>query len=447
MKRVLILFIFLTALGYSACKKILEIDEPKNKLVNDKVFADDQSALAVLSNIYAQFNAGLSINGNLTASNSLYTDDLATTSTNDIDQQFFSGSLQTNNATVLNLWRGLYSVIYQCNSLIENIITADGVSGAAKKQLSGEARFLRAFCYFYLVNIYGDLPLLYSTDVNITATAPRNLQADVYTFIISELIAAKDLLPEAYPSADKARTNKWACAALLARSYLYTANYTKAIEESSAVINAGIYSPLETISNVFKKSSRETIFQLWTVNGFTSQGASLAPSSGTPAYFISDNLSNSFEAGDLRKVNWTGTLGAFRISTKYKKNATTTGSDAEYLVALRLTEQYLIRAEASAQNNLLAAATADLNIVRNRSGLSAVAVPATRDACVALILKERRSEFFTEWGHRYFDLKRTGQLQTVLPALKSTWTAKAFYYPIPQNEINKNPALLQNPGY
>jgi len=114
---------------------------------------------------------------------------------------------------------------------------------------------------------------------------------------------------------------------------------------------------------------------------------------------------------------------------------------------LRSTEQYLIRAEARAMLDDLNGALTDLNTVRTRNGLTTIISPVSKDSCLILIEEERKKEFFTEWGHRFFDLKRWGQLDQVMSALKPTWIATASLLPIPQNEINRNPALLQNPGY
>lgn len=110
-------------------------------------------------------------------------------------------------------------------------------------------------------------------------------------------------------------------------------------------------------------------------------------------------------------------------------------------------EQYLIRAEARAYQVNISGAQEDLNIIRNRAGLSDTSATTQQDLLSA-ILQERRLELFTEIGHRWFDLKRTGQAGTVLAPLKPAWQERNLLLPIPETELILNPNLQpQNPGY
>jgi len=117
---------------------------------------------------------------------------------------------------------------------------------------------------------------------------------------------------------------------------------------------------------------------------------------------------------------------------------------------LRLAEQYLIRAEAMAQQNKIPEAAADLNVIRSRAGLPNTTA-ATQSAMLAAILQERKAELFTEWGHRWLDLKRTNTVDSVMsvvaPQKGGTWQSIQKYYPIPQSELNADPNLVQTPGY
>ena len=116
----------------------------------------------------------------------------------------------------------------------------------------------------------------------------------------------------------------------------------------------------------------------------------------------------------------------------------------------RLAEQYLIRAEARAQQNNISGAQADLNAIRTRAGLANVTA-TTQTGLVTAIYHERQIELFTEFGHRWFDLKRTGQLDAVMgiaaPQKGGTWASYKALIPIPASEISINPHLTQNPGY
>ncbi|WP_394334799.1 RagB/SusD family nutrient uptake outer membrane protein [Niastella vici] len=115
-------------------------------------------------------------------------------------------------------------------------------------------------------------------------------------------------------------------------------------------------------------------------------------------------------------------------------------------IVFRAAEIYLIRAEARAQQNNLTGAAADLNVIRSRAGLPATTATTPTEYLDA-IFRERKFELFTEWGHRWFDLIRTGNANTVLGALKPTWRPTAALFPIVTQVLLSNPQLTQNPGY
>jgi hypothetical protein len=123
------------------------------------------------------------------------------------------------------------------------------------------------------------------------------------------------------------------------------------------------------------------------------------------------------------------------------------GDATEYLMVLRLAEQFLIRAEARAHQKNLADAISDLNIIRHRAGLPDLSSSLVQADVLAAVEKEKRIEFFAEFGHRWFDLKRTGRVDAVLAPIKPLWTSTAAFYPLPFSELQKDPNLTQNPGY
>ena len=119
-------------------------------------------------------------------------------------------------------------------------------------------------------------------------------------------------------------------------------------------------------------------------------------------------------------------------------------------MVLRLPEQYLIRAEARIHQGNLNGAMADINVIRKRAGLellSSNTVDIKADALMNIVLEERRKEFFTEWGHRWLDLKRTRRSEAILSPGNPSWENTDVLYPIPQQERIKNSNLSQNPGY
>ena len=139
---------------------------------------------------------------------SLSSDELVTTSLNTSFDPFRLNSLTAdNNILSGNLWKPAYNFIYQINAAIEQLTISTSVTESVKNQLLGEMYFMRALCYFYLVNFFGDVPLVTVTDYTITAQRGRDPVEDVYAQILSDLTTAAQVLPVAYPSANRARPN------------------------------------------------------------------------------------------------------------------------------------------------------------------------------------------------------------------------------------------------
>src|SRR5690606_15039125 len=166
--------------------------------------------------------------------------------------------------------------------------------------------FMRAFCYFYLVNLFGDVPLILQTEYKENMLIPRTATEKVWEQIIADLHDAKELLKETYPTAEKLRPNHFTAAALLARAYLYIGKWAEAEAESNAIIQSGLYgTSLPPLNSVFKKGSMEAIWQLQPVraNSNTNEGAQFQVAGATrPNYELTVQLLNAFEADDQRKT-------------------------------------------------------------------------------------------------------------------------------------------------
>jgi len=449
-------FLVLFAIIVTSCKKYVDIPIAPNMIANADVFKTDASATSAVLSMYSYSYMTTSI-GYFTYLGGLASDELQTTSSDASLQEFAQSAVTTTNSYVLNyLWSYPYTLIRWSNLAIDGITNSTTLTPATKSQLLGEAKFFRAFIYFHVVNYIGNVPLeLIPTP---SSNKAQSLPADVWKQIISDLKDAESLLPSAYAgiAAQRGRVNKYAAAALLARAYLYTKDYTNAETESSNVIGASdITYSLAPLANTFISTSPETILQFSTLYGYSTFGSAFRTSSSAnnvapPSYVLYPGFTNSFEAGDQRKVAWVDstTYNAkkyYRIN-KYKLNTATAGN--EYSVILRLAEQYLIRAEARAQiNTNLAGAQADLNKVRNRAGL-ANTTASTQSTLLTAIANERKVELFGEFSHRWFDLVRTGQANTVIGALKSTtWKSTAVLMPVPYSQILLNTNLIQNTGY
>jgi hypothetical protein len=429
------------------CKKLIEVGTPQNQLTSDKIFSDTTAATAAMANVYTTYEK--SIDPNYNKWMSIYTDELISANSSSDDAEFNSSKLTANNGIILNFWSQNYSAIYSCNQIIEQLQNTKKLPVPLAISLTGEAKFLRAFSNFYLVNSFGPIPLILTTDVDQTAKAPRSDTATVYNQIVKDLQDAQNSLSATYIGTGKVRANKFAATALLARVYLYQRKWAEAETQSSLVINSGLYH-LSSLSSVFQANSDETVLAFWTQDGYISDAPTLIPSSGPPNYLATANLESSFESGDQRKGSWLQATIAngtnYYYPFKYQNNNTNTGAP-EYLVALRLAELYLIRAEARAEQGNISGAVQDLNVIRQRAGLPALSTSIGQTNCLNAAMQEWRAEFFMEWGHRFLELKRTGRINGVMSAYRSTWLSRAVSLPIPQNELTYDPFLTQNSGY
>lgn len=456
------LFLFLS-LGFTSCKKLIEVGPPVNQLVTSTVFNDSIGATSAVLGIYINLNpyAGFVFgNGAITAYTGLSSDELLINNGSPEENQFYTNSVAVNNSINNgSLWSSAYSLIYQTNACIEGLSASTSLGASIKNQLLGESIFLRALMYFYLINLYGDVPFITTTDYKISAQVPRISTDSIYNQIITDLQNAAELLTSDYISGSKTRANKYAALCLLARVYLYSKQWQLAETISGEIIGSGMYALESDLNNVFLTNNSESVWQIppYRTQGIeTTEGYSFVPNdnSAIPKYVISPYLLAAFESGDERKQKWlgknsidvSGVLTDFYYPFKYKLGYDGNTNPVENYVIFRLAEQYLIRAEARAQLNDLPNALADLNIIRRRSGLSDLIID-TLPALINAILHERQVEFLCEWGHRWFDLKRTGALQTVLSNEKSTWQSNAALFPIPLQQMQTNPLLNQNPGY
>jgi hypothetical protein len=369
-----------------------------------------------------------------------------------------------------NYWSGFYGFVYRVNSAIEQLKASGSVSEEVKNRMLGECSFIRAFCYFYLVNLYGDVPLLTSSDPQNNSLAKRNPESEVYDQIIEDLQLAKELLPSNYVMSDlltstpeRVRPNKWAAISLLSRVYLYMNKYPDALEEASMIIENKSLFETTGHDSVFLKNSKEAIWQLQ-----PKSDDGLFLNTVYPRFYVflddqqdpdhpvsaSASLLAAFEPNDLRRSKWLVDSHGYLTNdasyfSKYKYYGVNESAQ-EYIMVFRLAEQYLIRAECRLLLGDVNGALEDLNVIRNRSNLA----PLESDVVELIqtaILNERRVELFTEWGHRWFDLKRLNKLDEVMSEASviknSVWksTKKLFAIPVEDLRLNKN--LRQNEGY
>jgi len=441
-----------------SCDDFVEVDFPKNQLNSDHIFEEKGTATAAMTDIYSKIRD----NGLLTGSQQgismglgLYTDELKYygSSMNGL-QMFYNNTLIAPNIDIASYWNDSYNQIYSANMVIEGVDRSVKLPQTDKDQLKGEALFVRALVHTYLAGVYGDVPYIKTTEPSITLHVARLPVDVVYSQAIDDLNAAIELLPENYIGDSRVRPNRFAAYALLARVSLYAGQWDVASNAASAVMNnTALYSYESDLDKIFKKESTSTIWQLSpNTPGANSLEATAFIFTYTPPSLaaLSDDLLNAFEPGDLRKTKWTSAVsnGTDTYYEPYKYHErNNTGTTVEMSVVLRLGELYLIRAEARARAGELIGAKEDLNVIRATAGLPDTTA-MTQDEILTAILHERQVELFTEFGHRFFDLKRFGNINSVLSSAKIGWDDRDILFPIPLVELNLNPNLNpQNPGY
>lgn len=487
-------FLFILSI-LSACEKMVDAGDPLTTITTNQTFSRDGSAYSALAGIYSLLLNGTQnkmtfSNGGLTLYPGMSSDELI----NNVgiaskgDYDFVVNAVESNNNAVRDyFWQPMYNVVYNVNSLIEGVqlSTSNQLTPGARKQLTAEAKFIRAFCYFYLVNLYGDVPLVLSTDWKTNTQLKRAPQDEVYKQIIQDLLDAQKDLPEDYSSSggERIRANKYVATSLLSRVYLYRKDWHNAELQASSVIGNSQFAILDDLQSVFLANSKETIWQLkpsaantqtgiydtksflpemyWTNLSDAERPVYLLYFSEVsvlfyPPYLMTSDLSASFEQGDQRKVAWTSYIetpdyapytGVSDFFPKKYDEVLNTTDPKKFYTVFRLAEQVLIRAEARANLDNLAGADEDLNTIRKRAGLANL-TSGSKSAALDAVAHERRVELFAEWGHRWFDLKRTGKALEVLgknPVKKLN--TNGLLYPIPLNEIGSDPNIIQNPGY
>jgi len=474
-----LLFIILTG-----CKKLISVPAPATKLSSENVFTNNNTAASVLTGIYTWIASspptptdGIQLDQMFLVCG-LSSDELtlngANANTSVALATYYQNALIAGSPTTPNptIYDESYQLLYVANLSLEKLPASTSLTPSVQRQLMGEALFVRAFIYFNLVNLYGNLPLVTTSHYLVNTVMSASSPDAVYRQIIGDLLQAQSLLCDGYvasdaltPTIERVRPNKWAATALLSRAYLYDKKYDSAEIEATAIINNTSLFGTTALNNVFLKNSREAIWQLQPVNlgmntddGWVFILPSTGPTSASNVHpvYLSSNILADFEPGDQRRVNWIDSVivngATYYFPYKYK-SATINAPVTEYQMVLRLAEQFLIRAEARAMQNNVTGAQADLNTVRARAGLSGT--PANdQGSLMNAIEHERKMELFTEWGHRWLDLKRLGLIDKVMGMPENVcsqkggvWKSSWQWYPIPAYDILLDPRLQQNAGY
>lgn len=436
-----------------ACDDFVRIEPPRTDLVRSTIFESNETAEAAMADIYYQLATSGFASGtgsSISFYGALCADEMINYRTDAVLEltQINNNSLEASNELLARLWSDLYNTVYKTNAMIEGLNEVNKITLGIRNRLEGEARFVRAFAFFYLTNLWGDVPLTLTTNYQINDNLRRTPEQEVYQQIILDLETAKKILPSDYSFSanERVRASAMAASALLARTYLFTGEWANAEIEASAIIENELYQLEPALSNVYRTTSKEAIFQLWSRDSPNEWVTFLVhPLIGPVSGALQKEFVDSFETSDQRATIWIGNVSyqgeTYSHSTKYASPA---APPEDYSTVLRLAEQYLIRAEARTQLNKILDAQEDLNRIRFRAGLANTSA-SDKATLLLAVEQERKSEFFAEWGHRWFDLKRTGRADVILGPIKEEWNSNDILFPIPEIQLINNPSLTQNP--
>ena len=477
-------------LSLPSCKKFVELT-PISDATSATAYSTASEAEAALIGAYDSFSSEYYIWDNILFGDVISDNHYAGGDNSEI---FAIDKLEitpTNSRLFAN-WSQLYSAIAKVNTVLQKIplITDPNLDvNNRRKEILGEASFLRAFHYYQLVRLWGGVPLV-TEPVSSTSPSdtnkPRATEAEVYAQIIKDLEFAIINLPDTYAggaSVTKARATKGAANALLSKVYAQKAdkNYTEVLKYANAVINGpAAYQLLNNYADLFDGAhynNAESILEVqftggpeanWgpqmvlppTVSGDTWRKF-VTPSKDLVSAFTSEgdnvrkNANILFENAPWSDEYWSIAVGgSVPFAYKWKSANGWASTNRQYL--LRLGDIILLKAEALNELNRPAEAKVELDRIRVRAGLLAT-TSLTQDALRTAILKERRLELAQE-GQRWDDLKRAGRAVEVMNSLneidlrtntKTNYNVVAtdLILPIPQQELNRNTNLIQNPGY
>ncbi|WP_443938725.1 RagB/SusD family nutrient uptake outer membrane protein [Pedobacter sp. MW01-1-1] len=367
-----------------------------------------------------------------------------------------------------------YSAIDQANRCIKFIPTIPDdkfASTTVKNNYLGEAYFLRAFNYFYMTRIWGDVPLVTETG-NITQAVdiPRSKADEVIAQCISDLNTAIGLLTWQYSNSGNraVRANKGAAYALLAHVYAWKGDYQNCNLTIDNIISQNFYQYVnrDNYLSIYKGKSTEGIFEIAQsdenegstggIANYTLKNPYLTTNTGNAIFGLNTNTLTTLFSNTADKRYTTAfalTNSTDPICIKYSNITYVTGQNVitpvakNNIIIFRLADIKLLKAEALAALNQFDQAKTALNEVRALAGLGTYT--GTNDALFESIIDERGRELFLE-GHRFYDLvrlgKKTGILKFGVEKMNaSDFAAGKYYWPLDPALMNINKKLTQTP--
>ncbi|MDV7186054.1 RagB/SusD family nutrient uptake outer membrane protein [Lutibacter sp. TH_r2] len=481
---------------FIGCSDVVEFDphDEYNVTENDYLQSEtDYRTMAVSCYTPTQWLNGVVVIGDLASDNAVAGGENASDviSLQNIDDY----EVDPNNSTLEDLYLSAYEGVNRTNYLIkykDANLQGETIDFDGKEELYGEVYFLRAYYYFHLTRMYGDVVLFTDRKLGLSdfGTLERSPKEEVYEQIEIDLLDAISVLPtSAY---QQGRVTKYAAQALLGKVYLYQEKFTEAAAMLENVVN-GPFTLVSNFDDIFLldgENGPESIYEVQYSNGQPyynwsgqtrgqgnyavqqcgvrglSGSAEMPYNAGWSTNLPTQDLAAAYEEGDQRKdatcfdvaayaaanpsLNVTFQVAPFKNTDLYNKKYLPRKGQTSGQVELnyennhriiRYSDVLLMAAEANLRSNNVNQAKAQIYLdkVRDRAfGDEDHRVTAT----VQAVWNERRLELAME-GDRFFDLVRTGQAASVLNGYNA---ATNGLFPIPQSEVEDS-GLSQNDGY
>jgi hypothetical protein len=445
----------------AGCNNVLDV-HPINETDASQAITTPAGARSAVAGLYDALQSISYYGGELLFFGDLSSDDVEHVGTFTTYRQIDQNDITSDNVSIEDFWDAMYKAVGRANIVIQKVPDVQALDATERDDLLGQAHFIRALSYHNLVKFWGDtaasglgvpLVLIPPADIAQAGLATRATTGEVYAQILTDLNDAEALLD---PSADDThRGTLMAVHALRARVYLYQKNYVSAETEAQAVTGFSLAPQYSDLFTPDGTDTPEDIFRLhfdavdycwegyYYLHDEVQGRREIAPSLNLiQAYDTAYTTAGTYNPADLRG-QWNITfLDPTDIQSVYGSKWRT-GIGAEDIQVFRLAEVLLIQAEAEARQSKLVEAEATLTPIRVRAGLAAAGLDTMSQAnAIAAILNERRLELAME-GDRWPDLVRTGRVQAFMPGVATFQTL----YPIPLNELDVTPGLVQNPGY
>lgn len=472
--------ILITVFGLGGCTKNYLTVEPQTNQNGANYFKNKEQFIKAVNGAYSplqeMFNGPFWAMGEMRSDNTSYqlnTDDRSGNLREEIDE-FRELNL---NDEVQNFFQLSYVGIGRCNAILSRLPKVNINDVKATDEITGQASFLRAYYYFNLVRLFGDVPLVLEEITNVKDAFKINNKKpvnDIYSSIIADINIAINKLPDSYTDANKGRATKGAARTLLADVLLTTHQYNLAILQLKPLISS-IYHLNSNYADNFdikKKNGVESIFEVQYMEGPNNLFSVLAdrfapwdsPNGLITGFEIDHDAGNgwniptedfleSYETGDLRRSASVGenyvseaTGAVVPYVKKYNGLHSMRGISGNNFPVYRYSNVLLMLAECLNETSALGESIGLLNQVRRRAGLSNYTNSNQQDLRFA-IQHERRMEFAFE-NQRWFDLLRTGTAIEVMTShaakeriSKSYLGASAYsnihlLFQYPEREIN-----------